>query len=93
MAKIRLTESQLCDLIAESAKKILSEIENNNDKTNAFWTVSGNRGKLRGPFNRHFEDYTDRGETDPEITRRYFQKKRKNEKVIHDVFGKMAQEQ
>ena len=93
MAKIRLTESQLRALIAESAKKILSEIENSNEKTSAFWNVSGNRGKLRGDFNRHLEDYTDRGEMDPERIRRYFQRKREKEKQIHDVFGGGKQNQ
>ena len=93
MAKIRLTESQLCALIAESAKKILSEIENSNEKTSAIWKVSGNRGKLRGLFNRHLEDYTDRAEMVPEKIRRYFQRKREKEEQIHNIFGKMKQEQ
>lgn len=93
MAKIRITESQLRALIAESAKKILSEIENSNEKSLAFWTTPGNRGKLRGTFNRHLEDYTDIGGTDPEETRRYFQRKREKEKMIHDSFGKNGQEQ
>lgn len=92
MAKIRITESQLRALIAESAKKILSEIENSNEKSLAFWTTPGNRGKLRGRFNRHLEDYTDIGGADPEETRRYFQRKREKEKMIHDSFGKNGQE-